>query len=94
MLKRMISGPELGLIAITRVALGFGAGLLLAGRLEPQSRRAAGWSLLAVGALTTIPLAAAVYFGAKAAESVSRQISRPVPEQKEEVEERVPAEEL
>ena len=47
-----------------------------------------------MGALTTIPLAAAVYFGAKAAEGVSRQISRAAPERKEEVEERVPAEEF
>ena len=49
--------PELALIAGTRVALGIGLGLLLAGRLSPQQRAAAGWALVAVGALTTIPLA-------------------------------------
>jgi hypothetical protein len=52
--------PELGLIAGTRVALGVGVGLLLAGRLSPQQRGAAGWALVAIGALTTIPLVADV----------------------------------
>jgi hypothetical protein len=52
--------PELGLIAGTRAALGVGVGLLFAGRLSPQQRAAAGWALVAVGALTTIPLAADV----------------------------------
>jgi hypothetical protein len=49
--------PELGLIAGTRVALGIGVGLLLAGRLNDSARRAAGLSLLLFGALTTVPLA-------------------------------------
>lgn len=49
--------PELGLIAGTRAAAGVGIGLLLAARLSPEQRKAAGWTLLLVGALTTIPLA-------------------------------------
>jgi hypothetical protein len=48
--------PTIGLIAGTRVALGIGLGLLLADRLTPEERRAAGWTLLGLGALTTIPL--------------------------------------
>jgi hypothetical protein len=52
--------PELGLIAGTRVALGVGIGLLIADSLAQAQRRAAGWTLLAVGALSTIPLAADV----------------------------------
>jgi len=48
--------PTIGLIAGTRVALGIGIGLLLADRLTPEQRRAAGWTLLGFGALTTIPL--------------------------------------
>ena len=52
-----ITLPELGLIAGTRGALGAGIGLLLADRLNPDQRRAVGWTLLLVGALTTIPLA-------------------------------------
>ena len=37
-----------------------GVGLLLAGRLEGKTRRAVGWSLLAVGALSTVPILAHV----------------------------------
>jgi hypothetical protein len=48
--------PELALIAGTRGVLGAGIGLLLAGRLNKDQRRAAGWALFAVGAATTIPL--------------------------------------
>jgi hypothetical protein len=63
MRERQVTLPTIGLIAGTRVALGAGVGLLLAGRLTPEQRRAAGWALLAVGALTTIPLAAEVLGG-------------------------------
>jgi uncharacterized membrane protein YfcA len=63
MVSRTITLPRLGLIAGTRAALGAGAGLLLADRLPPEQRRAVGWTLLAVGVLTTFPLAADVLFG-------------------------------
>lgn len=49
--------PELGLVAGTRAAAGIGIGLLLADHLSPEQRKAVGWTLLLVGALTTIPLA-------------------------------------
>ena len=62
MIRRTVTLPEIGLIAGTRVALGAGIGLLVADRLNDDQRRAAGWTLLAVGALTTIPLAAHVIF--------------------------------
>ena len=52
-----ITIPELGLVAATRAALGAGIGLLLADRLTPEQRRAIGWTLFAVGVLTTVPLA-------------------------------------
>lgn len=57
---KTISVPELALIAGTRVALGAGVALLLGERLNESARRAVGWTLFAVGALTTIPLAAEV----------------------------------
>jgi hypothetical protein len=44
------------LIAGTRVALGVGIGLLVSKRLREEARERAGWALLAIGALTTIPL--------------------------------------
>ena len=44
-------------VAGTRGALGAGLGLLLADRLSAEQRRAVGWTLFLVGALSTIPLA-------------------------------------
>jgi hypothetical protein len=52
--------PEIILIAGTRVALGAGLGLLIAGKLSRDARKGAGWALLAFGAVTTIPLVVGV----------------------------------
>ena len=59
-LNRTLTLPEIGLIAGTRVALGVGIGLLVAERLSRDTRRGAGCALLAVGAITTIPLVVGV----------------------------------
>jgi hypothetical protein len=61
MRETRITLPELGLIAGTRAALGAGLGLLLADRLTETQRRAVGWTLFIVGALTTVPLAFEVF---------------------------------
>lgn len=53
--------PEIGLIAGTRAAAGAGLALLLSNRLNPEQRRAVGWTLLAVGLATTIPLVVQVF---------------------------------
>ena len=53
--------PELGLVAGTRGLLGAGIGLLLADKLTDERRKGVGWTLVAVGALTTIPLAMMVF---------------------------------
>ena len=47
---------DLALLAGTRVALGVGIGLLVAGRLDARARRGAGAALVIVGALTTVPI--------------------------------------
>lgn len=52
--------PLLGAIAATRGMLGFGAGLLIGQRLPETRRKAIGWALLTIGALSTIPLALGV----------------------------------
>ncbi len=57
MKETRLTFPELGLIAGTRAALGGGVALLLADRLTKEQRKAVGWSLFLVGAITTIPLA-------------------------------------
>lgn len=57
-----ISIPELGFVAATRGMAGAGVGLLLADCFRSaDARRAIGWGLLAIGALTTIPIAFAVF---------------------------------
>ena len=48
--------PLLGLLVGTRAMLAAGVSLLLADRLDRGQRRAAGWTLVAVGAVTTVPL--------------------------------------
>ena len=65
MIRRSLTIPQLGLIAGTRAALGAGLGLLLADKLTREQRHAIGWTLVAVGALTTIPLAAEVIVGGR-----------------------------
>jgi len=54
--KSVLTIPEIGLIGITRVALGAGLALLLGDKLDHKERRAVGWSLFLVGVLTTAPL--------------------------------------
>ena len=49
--------PELALIAVTRGLLGAGIGLLLADRMSERKRTVVGGILVAIGALSTIPLA-------------------------------------
>ena len=61
MIRTDLSLPELGLLAATRGMLGAGLGLLLADKLGDEQRRAVGWTLVAVGALTTLPLALEVF---------------------------------
>jgi len=48
--------PEIAAVAATRAAGGAGLALLLGDRLTPEQRRTAGWTLLAIGVITTIPL--------------------------------------
>ena len=60
MKKRQVSLPQIAMIAGTRMALGVGLGLLLGEKLDGEARRGAGWALLAIGAISTIPLAAEV----------------------------------
>ncbi|HEY1459400.1 MAG TPA: hypothetical protein VGH59_05015 [Casimicrobiaceae bacterium] len=53
--------PEMAIVAATRGMAGAGAGLLLSQYLQPETRRTLGWALLAIGALSTIPIAMALF---------------------------------
>lgn len=57
MRKTELSLPEVALIGGTRGLLGAGIALLLADKLGRSQRRAIGWTLFLVGAVSTIPLA-------------------------------------
>ncbi len=48
---------ELALIGGTRGLLGAGVALLLGGKLKEDQRKAIGWTLFLIGAISTIPLA-------------------------------------
>jgi hypothetical protein len=54
---KTLTVPEIAIIAATRGALGFGAGLLLADKFRQSKRRALGWSLFLSGLASTIPIA-------------------------------------
>ena len=56
-----VTFPEVGIVAATRGMAGAGAGLLLADFIPKDTRRAVGWTLLAIGLLTTIPIAMALF---------------------------------
>lgn len=51
-----LSLPLLGAVVGTRAMLGAGIGLLAADALPATRRKAIGWTLVAIGALSTIPL--------------------------------------
>jgi hypothetical protein len=49
--------PQVALIGGTRGMLGAGIALLLADKLDRNRRRAVGWTLFLIGAVSTVPLA-------------------------------------
>jgi hypothetical protein len=53
--------PEIVIIAATRGAIGFGAGLLLADKFQQAKRKTLGWSLFLTGLATTIPIAMHIF---------------------------------
>ena len=57
MREHRVTLPEIALIGGTRAMIGLGVGLLISDRLDPALRRRLGLPLLALGALSTIPLA-------------------------------------
>jgi len=58
---KTLTVPEIAIIAATRGAIGFGAGLLLADKFRHAKRKALGWSLFLSGLASTIPIAMHVF---------------------------------
>ena len=54
---KSVTVPQLAVIAATRGAIGFGAGLLLADKLGNERRKVLGWSLFLTGLASTVPIA-------------------------------------
>jgi len=48
--------PELGMIVGTRAMIGAGIAFLLSGHLSLDQRKAVGWTLFLVGAVSSLPL--------------------------------------
>ena len=61
MITHELTLPQIAAIGGTRGALGAGVALLVAGKLSARQRRDLGWTLVAIGALTTIPLALMIF---------------------------------
>ena len=58
---KTLSVPEIAIIAATRGAIGFGAGLLLADKFNQGKRKTLGWSLFLSGLVSSIPIALHVF---------------------------------
>jgi hypothetical protein len=54
---------DLVMLAATRGMLGAGIGLLAANKLGDEQRKAVGTTLLAIGALSSVPLALRIFSG-------------------------------
>lgn len=61
MKKAELTLPDIALIAGTRAMFGAGVALLLSDKLSEEQRKAVGWTLALIGAVTTIPLAINVF---------------------------------
>lgn len=61
MKKAELTLPDIALIAGTRGVLGAGIALLLADKLNEDQRKAAGWAMFLIGAISTIPLVINVF---------------------------------
>ena len=59
--EHQLNTSDIIMLAITRAMLGAGIGLLAAGKLSDEQRQAVGRTLIAVGAVTTVPLALRVF---------------------------------
>ena len=58
---KSVTVPEIAVIAATRGAIGFGAGLLLASKFKREQRKMLGWTLFVSGLASTIPIAMRIF---------------------------------
>ena len=77
MKKLELTIPEMALVIGTRAMIGAGAGLLVAGKINDDKRKAIGWTLLAIGAISTIPLMVEV-LGKNKEKAEDKRVNMPV----------------
>ena len=77
MKKLELTLPEFALVVGTRAMIGAGVGLLVADKINDDKRKAIGWTLFAIGALSTIPLAIEV-LGKKKETLEDKRVNMPV----------------
>ena len=77
MKKLELTLPEFALVVGTRAMIGAGVGLLMADKINDDKRKAIGWTLFAIGALSTIPLAIEV-LGKKKETLEDNRVNMPV----------------
>ena len=81
MKRTPLSIPEIALIGGTRAALGAGLALIFGDRLSREQRQAIGWTLVGVGAVTTLPILIQVLNGrSPTAENFEPRTTRHEPE--------------
>jgi hypothetical protein len=68
---KTLTVPQIAIIAVTRGAIGFGAGLLLADKFNQSKRKTLGWSLFLSGLASTIPIAMHLFRNKESAAVVS-----------------------
>ena len=71
MTELLLSPPLLGFVVVTRAALAFGMGLLMADRIPASRRRTIALTLIGIGAATTIPAVKSV-IGSRVDRDVTR----------------------
>ncbi len=80
-MRNLVLSPPTFMFAVgTRAALGFGLGLLLSSRMAEERRRKIGLALLAIGAVTTIPVVKFVWGGRRRAAAMAPSSSSGVDE--------------
>lgn len=72
--------PEVFVISATRALLGFGLGLLLAGKLGPRRRRRVGLPAFLVGALSSVPILIHLFRKSSATAEVLRHAPAQAPD--------------
>ncbi len=65
--------PEVGMIGATRGLLGAGVALLLADKVPEAKRKTVGWTLVSIGALTTVPLAFIIFGRSRRVRGIERE---------------------